>query len=66
MARSSFFDHENIVRLMLDRGADNYNETMINAVRTGHESIVRLMLENDADNYNEAMIIQRKVVMSLL
>ena len=30
---------------MLEKGADNYIEAMINMARTGHEAIVRLMLD---------------------
>ena len=40
-----------LVRLMLYRGADNYNETMINAARTVCEAIVRMMLEKGVNDY---------------
>ena len=31
MAEAAFFGHEDIVRLMLDQGADAYNEAMTSA-----------------------------------
>ena len=43
-------DHLSIVELMLEKGANNYNETMETT-----SNIVELMLEKGADNYNEAM-----------
>ena len=47
--------HLDIVRLMLSRGANNYNEAMTRAALRGHLEIVRLMLDQGADAYNEAM-----------
>ena len=46
-----------ITRLMLEKGADNYNEAMIKASRIGHEAIVRQMLSRDANNYNVVLTI---------
>ena len=47
--------HEDIVRLMLFRGANNYNTGLTSAASGDHESIVRLMLDQGATNYNDAM-----------
>ena len=55
MARSDFYGHENMVRLMIELGANNYNEIMIIVARTCHESIVGIMLEKGANDYYEAM-----------
>ena len=43
---------------MLDRGADNYNETMKTAARRGHLNIVELMLDRGANNYNEVLSVE--------
>jgi len=45
-----------IVKTMLDRGANNYNEAMVSAAAGGHEKIIHLMLERGANNYNGALI----------
>ena len=55
MAEAAEAGHENIVRLMLDLGANNLNMGLTSAAAGGHESIVRLMLDQGATNYNEAM-----------
>ena len=55
MAEAAHRGHEDIVRLMLFRGANNYNTGLTSAASGGHESIVRLMLDQGATNYNEAM-----------
>ena len=47
--------HIEIVRLMLEKGANSYNLAMAYAARGGHIEIVRLMLENGANDYNWAM-----------
>ena len=48
--------HEDIVRLMLFKGANNYNTGLTSAAAGGHESIVQLMLELDANDFNVAMV----------
>lgn len=45
-----------IVKTMLDRGANNYNEAMVSAAAGGHEKIIHLMLERGANDYNGALI----------
>ena len=55
MAEAAFLGYLDIVRLMLFRGANNYNTGLTSAASGGHESIVRLMLELGANNFNEAM-----------
>jgi len=45
-----------LVKLLLDRGANNYNETMASAAIHGHIRIVELMLDRGANNYNKTMI----------
>ena len=47
--------HEDIVRLMLFRGANNYNVVLTIAARRGYESLARLMLDQGANNYNWAI-----------
>ena len=56
MAEAAFFGHEDIVRLMLFKGANNYNTGLTSAASGGHESIVQLMLELGANNYDWAMV----------
>ena len=46
--------HQNIVELMLEQGATNYNHAMSIAAYYGHESIVRLLLDHGASDYNTA------------
>ena len=55
MAEAAEAGHEDIVRLMLFRGANDLNMGLTSAAAGGHESIVRLMLDQGATNYNEAM-----------
>ena len=44
MVESAFFGYLDIVRLMLSRGANNYNHSMVAAAHRDHIEIVRLML----------------------
>ena len=55
MANATLNGHIEIVRLLLQQGANNYNEVLSKAAREGHQNIVELMLEEGADDYNEAM-----------
>ena len=55
MSEAAEGGHESIVRLMLERGANNYNESMAKAACGGHLEIVELMLEKGATDYNWAM-----------
>lgn len=45
-----------VVKSMIEIGADDYDNTMISATVGGHIDIVRLMLEKGATDYNGAMI----------
>ena len=45
---------------MISKGANNFNEGLIQASRRGHEEIVELMLAQGADNLNEALAIARE------
>ena len=54
MVRAALRGHQNIVELMLEKGATNYNHA-ISISFYGHESIVRLMLDRGANNYNGAI-----------
>jgi ankyrin repeat protein len=47
--------HINIVYLMLDKGAKNYNKSLVNAVKGYNREIVELMLHTGACNYGEAI-----------
>ena len=44
--------HIDIVKLMLERGADNFYDIMYSASRGGHIDIVKLMLGQGADEFN--------------
>ena len=55
MAEAAFLGYLDIVRLMLFRGANNYNTGLTSAASGGHLDIVLLMLEQGANNFNEAM-----------
>ena len=55
LTRAARRGHENIVRLMLSQGVNNYNDAMAMAALNGRESIVRLMLNHGATNYNQAL-----------
>ena len=55
MAEAAFLGYLDIVRLMLFRGANNYNTGLTSAASGGHLDIVLLMLELGANNFNEAM-----------
>ena len=49
--------HLDIVKLMLEKGADNkYNWAMLNAANGGHIDIVKFILEKGANNYNHTMV----------
>ena len=47
--------HLNIVQLMLDKGADNFNWAMNSAAAGGHRDIVQLMLDKGANDFKRAM-----------
>ena len=55
MAEAAFLGYLDIVRLMLFRGANNYNTGLTSAASGGHIEIVLLMLQQGANNFNEAM-----------
>ena len=45
-----------IIKLMLDLGANNYNEVMYEAAEKGYIDIVQLMLKYNANDYNTTML----------
>ena len=45
MTYAALYGHLDIVLLMLQQGANNYNEVLSKAAREGHQNIVELMLE---------------------
>ena len=47
--------HMDIVQLMLDKGATNYNSGLFGAALGGHMDIVQLMLYKGADDYNKGL-----------
>ena len=47
--------HTNIVELMLEAGADDYNWAASEAAKNGYTDIVKLMLDMGATNYREAL-----------
>ena len=52
METAALNGHLNIVELMLEKGADDFNEAMAMAAISGQVHIVRLMLDCGADDYN--------------
>ena len=44
--------HKELVQLMLDKGANNYNDGLAFAALVGHMDIVQLMLDKGADPNN--------------
>lgn len=55
MSVAAGYGHINIVKLMLDLGANNYNKAIIEAAYYGWGDIVKLMLEKGANNYDTAL-----------
>ena len=47
--------HLDIVKLMLEKGANDYNGAFRGAVQYGHIDVVKLMLEKGANNYKYAI-----------
>ena len=47
--------HMNIVQLMLDKGATDYDRALARAAEGGHMNIVQLMLDKGATDYNEGL-----------
>ena len=47
--------HADIVKLMINKGANHFNNTMREAARKGHTDIVKLMIEKGATEFNGAM-----------
>ena len=45
-----------IVKMMLEKGADDHNATMRSAIKGGFIDIVKIMLEKGADDYNRALL----------
>ncbi len=45
-----------IVKLMLEKGANNYDGAMVNATANGHFEIVKMMAEKGAVVYNTALV----------
>ena len=41
--------------MLLDLGADNYDDALTDAVEGGHKEIANMMLEKGATNYDHAM-----------
>jgi hypothetical protein len=44
-----------IVLTMLEKGANDYNKSMLAAAKGGHLDIIRLMMTRGATNYDEVM-----------
>lgn len=56
MAYAAKGGHEDIVQMMLEKGADNYDDTMAYAALGGHLNIVDWMLWLGARDHNTAMV----------
>ncbi len=48
--------HINIVKLIIDNGANNFNDGLIWACLCGHIDIIKLMIDKGADNYDNGLI----------
>ena len=57
MVRAGLRVHQNIVELMLSRGANDFKNAMEIASCNGQVHIVRLMLDRGANSYNEVLSI---------
>jgi len=49
--------HMDIVQLMIQKGATQFNSSMYWAARGGHLNIVQLMIQKGADDFNSAINI---------
>ena len=43
MENDALRGHKNIIRLMIEQGANSFTESMVYAAQNGHEDIVRLI-----------------------
>jgi ankyrin repeat protein len=50
MNNAAKYGHKEIVQMMLDSGANNYNAAMSSAAKYGHKEIVQ-MIKNYAKNF---------------
>ena len=55
MVKAGMYGRLNIVKMMMDLDANDYNNTMCFAAMDAHMDMIRLMLEKGANNYNETM-----------
>jgi ankyrin repeat protein len=55
MWRAACLGHIDIVRLMIEKGADNFNHAMFNAAKGGHIDIVKLLIEKGANDFDWAI-----------
>jgi len=55
MEKASKTGHIEIVKIMLDKGANSFNLSMKNASYNGYIEIVKLMLDKGANNFNRSM-----------
>ena len=60
MRGAAWGGHMDIVKLMLDLGADLYNYAMVDAAWGGHMDIVQLMIDSGGNNYNDTMAYAAK------
>ncbi len=47
--------HKDLVKLMIEKGATNFEEGLANACCGGHKKLVKLMIKKGADNWGEAL-----------
>ena len=47
--------NKEIVEMMIEKGADDWNEGLIIACYEGNKEIVELMIEKGADNWNRGL-----------
>lgn len=55
MLLASWYGQMDVVKLMLEKGADNYDRSMFIATKNGQIDIVKLMLDKGATEYNKSM-----------
>jgi ankyrin repeat protein len=48
-------NHKNIVKILMDAGADDWNQGLSGAAVSGHESMVRFMIKMGANNFNTGL-----------
>lgn len=51
--------HLEVVEFMMSKGADDFNGTLLSAVRGGHMNVIEFMINQGADEFNSCIIYAR-------